>query len=123
MELKVGDRVQWSNSNDWSQAKGQEVGIIWIADPPALNYSKDGSVVLIDVPGREYYRRFVLVPARVLNPVPKPCPAKVRLDSAPVFHSCSKLEGHPGFHNCEVNTWVRGERWGTETLRKIEIGW
>lgn len=91
MELiKVGEKYHWTNSKE-SPNMVQEVEVVWIG---AGTSSYDGPVVLIDVPNREYYKRYVLVPARVLRAKPGPCSATMRVAGVIGTWTCEGVEGH-----------------------------
>lgn len=92
MTLRVGDKVAWQNSDGDGKPHGNGVvEVLWVG--PDLGM--DGGVVLIEVPDRPHWSRFVLVPARVLTPNPVQCPdyTSTRFPSPSVI--CEKLKGHP----------------------------
>lgn len=101
MELKVGEKVIWHNSKEWSASQGEEVIIMWFEPHGPLEPGE--RVVLVDVPNRAYHRRFVLVPARVLMAKPKQCTGQMQVIGHAQVYFCNKLEGHNDLHECRIS--------------------
>lgn len=114
--IKVGEKYHWTNSKE-APNMVQEVEVLWVGES-SIPYSYDGPVVLIGIPNREYYKRYVLVPARVLRPKPGPCSATMKVAGMYIEFNCIRLEGHVEKHKTTINIVTPGQ-----PAQLVEVNW
>lgn len=118
--FKVGEKVIWSTSRGQGTNGPHSivvVKVLWIG-PELVTPWKDRPVVLIEVPGRDYYQRYVLVPGRALSPIPPPrCPVSMRPVNATISYQCLKEEGHTDKHKTDVGIWAGN------FFQEVEVEW